>query len=107
MNDRPTNHKALGITAVLKDFSQKQYEIYHEGLLAAIPKSTAVKNGVVVRQALNAGFLANLTIKEKEFIVSDNSVPSLDDCEPAAIVWLSKKIHEHVLAVTNPPDDPN
>ena len=55
------------------------------------------KNGVVAACALKAGLISG---------VDPNTIPTM---KPAAVVWLDKIIHAHVLAITMipPDDDPN
>lgn len=86
-------HKKLGITAELKDFSQAQYETYHDELFPFQGMPSAKTNGAVVRAAIKAGFLIGIEYE------------SVKSISPAAVIWLDKKIHEHVTAITTPPDD--
>lgn len=96
LTTKPITHKKLGITAVLHDFSQAQYEQYHNLLFASDAKTTAVKNGAVLASAIKAGLLTGIEVEQ------------IPDMSPAAVLWLSSQIHNHVLAVTSPPaDDPN
>lgn len=91
------SHKKLGITAELKDFSQAQYEKYHDELFPFQGMPAAKTNGAIVKAAIKAGFLIGVDVEK------------VGSMSPAAIVWLDKKIHEHVTAITTPPadDDPN
>jgi hypothetical protein len=96
LTSKPIEHKKLGVKAVLHDFNQRQYEQYHELLFASDARTVAVKNGVVVVSAIKAGFLTGLEVEE---------VPSMS---PAAVMWLTSEIHNHVVEVTSPPpNDPN
>lgn len=91
-------HKKLKLQIELKDFSQAQYETYHTRLLEYTRgnQSTAVASGGVVRAAIDAGFLLGV-VKEE--------VPEM---KPKAVSWITRKIHEHVLEITEiPDDDPN
>ena len=71
----------------------------YQTILLELTKSqtaTAVANGAVVRAAIKSGFLKG---------INEAEVPSM---KPSAVIWLTKKIHEHVLEVTKVPiDDPN
>lgn len=87
------NHTVLSVFGELTDFSQAQYEIYHRELRALTRNddSAANANGAVVRAALKAQFL----ILEGE--------QEVDKLKPAAVVWLTRKIDEHVRMVVTPP----
>ena len=87
-------NKKYGLNIELKDFSQAQYEMYQDELIKHIGKSAASTNGAVVRAAKMAGFVSGLP-------------EDIGAMPPAAVRWLTDKIHEHVMAVANPPDDPN
>jgi len=96
LTTKPTEHKKLGIKAVLHDFNQKQYEDYHNLLFQSDAKTMAAKNGTVLVCAIKAGILTG---------VDADAVPSM---KPAAVAWLDAAIHKHVIEVTSPPaDDPN
>ena len=89
-------HKKLGIHAELKDFSQAQYETYHDELFPFQGQPAAKTNGAVVRAAIKAGFLVGVDGEK------------VKDMKPSAVIWLTQEIHKHVIIVTTPPaDDPN
>jgi len=89
------NHasKKLNLTIDLADFSQAQFEKYQEFLLKSDAKTMAVKNGAVVKAAIDAGFLKGIELAE---------VPNK---APAAVAWATIRIHRHVVEVTTPPGD--
>lgn len=89
-------HSKLNVQAELTDFSQSQFEIYHSKLIeyAGNSPSVAVASGAVVKAALDAGFL--------------KGIKDVGGMQPKAVLWITKKIHEHVVEITSiPDDDPN
>lgn len=89
------SHSALNISATLNDFSQAQFETYQSEILAQVKgkeDTAANSNGAIVRAALKAGFLTGIP-------------EDIGSMSPAAVKWLTKKIHEHVVKVTTPPPD--
>ena len=93
LTSTPIEHKKLGIKAVLHDFSQEQYERYHQALFISDAKTMAAKNGAVVSAAIHAGILTGLAVEQ---------IPGM---KPAAVIWLDGRVHEHVLKVITPPKD--
>lgn len=85
--------KKLNLTIELSDFSQAQFEKYQEYLLKSDARTIAVKNGAVVKAAIDAGFLKGVDPAE---------VPNMS---PAAISWVTIRVHRHVVEVTTPPGD--
>lgn len=93
LTSTPIEHKKLNIKAVLHDFNQRQYETYHQALFLSDAQTMAVKNGAVLTAAIKAGILTG---------IEADAIPEM---RPAAVIWLTDKIHKHVVAVTSPPPD--
>lgn len=99
----------FGLTVILEDFSQDQYEQYQPAVLKASKENffdfgvqngggltaNAVVRGATIRAAIRAGFLKGITLDE------------VGKLKPAAATWLAGEIEKHVRDVTNPPPDPN
>lgn len=80
-------HKSLALSITLADMTQEQLENY-QALLAAGSelKSAAAFNSLIVRSAIEAGFLTGVT---KE------ALPAM---KPAAVRWMTAQVLEHVKA---------
>lgn len=88
-------HKTLNVSAELHDFNQAGYETYHTALMQGVEGkvSSAVANGAVVKAAIEAGILTGVQVGE------------VGEMKPAAVIWLTKKIHLFVEeTVTVPPE---
>lgn len=85
--------KRYNINGELKDFSQAQYETYHDELLPLRNASNARTNSGVVRAAIKAGFLVGV------------EAGAVADMHPAGVVWLAGKVADHVRQVTTSEED--
>jgi hypothetical protein len=87
------SHKSLNVSASLSDLTQEQLEKFQELLGAGDEiKSAAAVKSLVVRAAIEAGFLTGV---EKDMVRT---------MKPAAVAWLTQEILDYVKSEQTVPN---
>lgn len=96
-----------GLTIELKDFTQKQFEIYQPFVIKAAKESyvdfgggtgvtaNSILDSNVIKAALAAEFLTGVTAEQ------------IGDMKPHIVKWLADEVRKHVKTVLTAPPDPN